>query len=513
MIDLRSLNPMPRWRLLTRRDANLATIMDRLGEIHGDHVVATEAGDSSVLTFSGAAGLVSSWAGGIAAQTAPGDRVVIATPNGYAMFLLCLAASKAGTIPVPLNPQMRADEIDHVTDDCGATLVIRNSDEVEGFPSLSSVSVSGPDDVAALFYTSGTTGKPKGAELTHKALVGQVAASVAWPAHLHRDEIVVALPVAHIMGFSILMVAACTGVPVHLIPHFRPDEVLDAIETRRATVFVGVPTMYRMMLEAGAEKRDLSSIRLWAAGADVMPTELARTFKKLGASVTLPLIGPVGEATFAEGYGLVETAGGVAGKISPPCVSLGLGEAIGFGLPGYRIRVVGEDDSDVRTGEVGELWVKGPGVIRGYWGASEDVGPDSPNDPVTDDGWLRTGDLVKKGPFGIVGFVSRNKEVIKHGGFSVFAPEVQRVLEEHPAVVESVVIGLPDEILGEVPVAVVRLAGGEALDDIDLGTWATERLSDYKVPKRFVAVDDFPRTGTDKVQRVGLSDLFAIDPV
>lgn len=509
MMWRRALGPLERLRLMTGRDATMATIMGRLAAVHGDGVAVVEADDGLALSFVDAAARVETWAAGIAAKTAPGDRVVIATPNGYAMFLLCLAASRAGTIPVPVNPQMRADEVDHVIDDSGAILVIRDGSEVEGYPVLESPATPAPEDVAALFYTSGTTGRPKGAELTHRALVGQVTAGVAWPTPLHRDEIVVALPVAHIMGFSVLMVAACTGVPVHLIPHFRPTDVLDAIETRRSTVFVGVPTMYRMMIEAGAQDRDLSSIRLWAAGADVMPSDLAKTFKKFGAAATIPLVGPVGEATFAEGYGLVETAGGVAGKISPPCVSLGLGDAIGVGLPGYRMRVVDEQRCDVRTGQVGELWVKGPGVLKGYWGSS-DAGTDlsDVSSSVTDDGWLRTGDLVRKGPFGIVGFVGREDDVIKHGGFSVYASEVQSVLEQHPEVLEAAVVGVPDAILGEVPAAAVRLTEGSRLDEAHLVEWASDRLSEYKVPKRVVVVDDLPRTGSDKIARGGLVALF-----
>ena len=171
---------------------------------------------------------------------------------------------------------------------------------------------------------------------------------MAWPAILHRDEAVFALPIAHIMGFTTLMGLACLGVPVFLLPSFRPVEVLDAIEERRATVFIGVPAMYRMMEEAGAEHRDLTSIRIWGSGADAMPADLARRFKKMGATATLPLIGPIGEATFLEGYGMVEVGGGVAAKLSPPMLDVGLGESIGFQLAGYRFRVVDDDGHDVR---------------------------------------------------------------------------------------------------------------------------------------------------------------------
>ena len=153
--------------------------------------------------------------------------------------------------------------------------------------------------------------------------MGQLAAGTLWPGGLRRDEALISLPVAHIMGFVALLATAVAGLPVHFRPRFRPDEVLDAIEARRCTVFVGVPAMYRMLEEAGAADRDLTSIRVWASGADAMPSDLARRFKSYGASATLPVIGPVGEAVFAEGYGMVEMGGGVATKISPPYLAVG----------------------------------------------------------------------------------------------------------------------------------------------------------------------------------------------
>lgn len=493
---------LTRARLLVRHDESLGTVMESLAEVHRHRVLVTDP-DGRRLTYQQAAKRVRRWAGGIAAATEPGDRVVLHTTNTYDLFLLCLAASRAGRVPVPINPQMRADEVAHVVADSGANLVVRSVHEVDGAePLLDSVSVR-PDDVAALFYTSGTTGQPKGAELSHRALVGSSTAGVAWPAGLHRDEAVVALPIAHIMGFAVLMGLACVGIPTYLLPSFRSGDVLDAIESRRATIFIGVPAMYRMLLEAGAESRDLSSIRIWGSGADAMPADLARRFKQMGATVSLPLIGPVGEATFVEGYGMVEVGGGVAAKVSPPLLDLGLGESVGIQLPGYSFRVVDESGADVGTGSTGELWVRGPGVIKGYWNA-----PEISARTVTTDGWLRTGDLVRKGLLGTVLFVGRGKDVIKHAGYSVYALEVQEVLEQHPAVLEAVVVGLPDETMGEIPAAVVRLVAGSDLGALALEDWASERLARYKVPRRWVAVDELPRTGTSKVQKQHLLALF-----
>jgi acyl-CoA synthetase (AMP-forming)/AMP-acid ligase II len=497
---------LDRASLLLRRDHTLGTLLDRLERIHGDRPLVTEAGDGLSLTYAQAAKRVRRWAGGIAAQTQRGDVVVVATPNGYEQLLLCFAAARAGTLPAPVNSEMRRDEVDHVVADSGATLVVRSAAQVDDHPPLADAAPASPDDVAALFYTSGTTGAPKGAALTHRALVGQAVGAAMWPARLHRDEAVISLPVAHIMGFAVLVGLAVAGIPVHLLPKFHPVEVLDAIEQRRATMFVGVPAMYRMLDEAGAEQRDLTSIRVWASGADAMPPELAERFKRMGATLTVPLLGPVGQAAFAEGYGMVEVGGGVAAKVSPPFLSAGsgpLGEALGFALPGYELRVVGDDGAEVPAGEVGELQVKGPGVLKAYWG--DDAATAA---VLTDDGWLRTGDLARKGPLGLLVFEGRSKHVIKHGGYSVYALEVEHALEQHPDVLEAAVIGLPDERLGEVPAAVVRLAHGAAAGPDDLVRWAARRLSDYKVPKRVVAVDELPRTGTAKVQKQALLSCF-----
>jgi len=288
------------------------------------------------------------------------------------------------------------------------------------------------------------------------------------------------------------------GIPCYLLPKFNPVKVLDAIEARRATMFVGVPAMYRMLEEAHAAERDLTSVRVWASGADAMPPELAERFKKMGATITIPLLGAMGQAMFAEGYGMVEVGGGVAAKVSPPYVGGGgpLGEAIGFALPGYELRVVDESGAQARSGEVGELQVKGPGVLKAYWG--DDAATAA---VLTEDGWLRTGDLARRGPLGLLVFEGRQKHVIKHGGYSVYALEVEQTLEQHPDVLEACVLGLPDERLGEIPAAAVRLSEGVTLETADLEAWVKERLADYKVPKRWLEVDDLPRTGTNKVQK------------
>ncbi|MEZ5183499.1 MAG: AMP-binding protein [Acidimicrobiales bacterium] len=489
-----------RWQerieLATGRGLTLGNLLERVAAVHPHRRLVTELASGDERTTTEAAQQVDRWAGAIAEGTELGDRVVIATPNGYDLLLLTLAASRAGRIPAPVNAQMTAAEIEHVVADSGATLVIRAAAELDdGAPFGRSVA-SDPRAVAALFYTSGTTGAPKGAELTHAGLLGGMSAVALLPTELRRDELVLALPLAHIYGFALAVGAACGAVPVAFLDRFHPVAVLDAIEERRASLFAGVPAMYRMLEEAGADERDLRSIRCWISGADAMPADLAHRFKRRGASLALPLIGAVGEAMFAEGYGMVETAGGVAIRVSPPLVPAAIGGSVGVPLPRVRFKVVGDDGTEVPIGAVGELWLKGPGVLAGYHGA-----PDATASALTDDGWLRTGDLARRGPLGIVNFEGRKKDVIKRGGYSVYAVEVEQDLEEHPDVLEAAVVPVPDERDGEVPVAAVRLAPGATLASAALDAWASERMARYKVPVRFVAVDDFPRTGTDKIQR------------
>jgi acyl-CoA synthetase (AMP-forming)/AMP-acid ligase II len=488
-----------RAQLALGRGTTLGSFLEQAATVRGDRR-AVEDADGRTLTFVEAAERVDRLAGGLVAAVAPGDRVVVATANTYDQFLACLAACRAGGIAVPVNPLMRDEEVDHVVKDAGATVVLRDLEEGEP---LGRDLAGDPSSTGMLFYTSGTTGKPKGVALTHQGLLGPLAAGALWPRLGRDDEAVVSLPVAHIMGFITLTGLATTGIPVWFLPKFKAEAVLDAIEQRRSSVFVGVPAMYRLLEEAGAAERDLTSVRFWISGADAMPGDLARRFKGYGASATLPVVGPVGEATFVEGYGMVETGGGVATKISPPLLPVGLGDSLGVPLPGYRFRVVGEDGEPVATGQEGELWVKGRSVVEGYWGS-----PEATADLLTDDGWIRTGDLARRGVLGTAVFAGRKKDVILNGGYTVYAREVEEALEGHPDVVEAGVTGAPDDRRGEVPVAAVRLSEGASVTSDELVEWARERLSDYKAPRRIVVVDELPKTGTQKVKRKELLELF-----
>jgi acyl-CoA synthetase (AMP-forming)/AMP-acid ligase II len=480
------------------RAATLGELFDRLAQIHGDRPAVEEDGDGLHLTFAEAAERAARWSGALRARIAAGEPVVVALPNGYGLFLGCVAVARAGGVAVPVNPKMRSEEIDHVVADSGASLVVRDASELDDGDPFEAVPAD-PDHVAALFYTSGTTGKPKGAELTHAALVGRVGPFALYPSRLRHDEAVSGLPVAHIAGFAMLIQLAAFGIPVYLLRRFRPDVALEAIERRRSTMFVGVPAMYRMMVEAGADDHDLSSVRMWASGADAMPVELARHFQRLGAAASV-LGRSVGRATFVDGYGMVELGGGAVVGVLPPA---GGSEMLRIPLPGYHLRIVDGAGEPVAHGEVGELVVKGPGVMRGYHGQR-----DATVAAMMPDGWLRTGDLARRGRLGLIEFAGRKKDVIKHGGYSVFAAEVEGALEEHASVAEAAVVGVPDERKGEVPAAAVRCVADRSMSEGELVAWAEERLSDYKVPRRILFVDELPRTGTEKVRKQDVRALF-----
>jgi acyl-CoA synthetase (AMP-forming)/AMP-acid ligase II len=210
---------------------------------------------------------------------------------------------------------------------------------------------------------------------------------------------------------------------------------------------------------------------------------------------------PLGRATFVDGYGSVELGGGVAMRVFAP-VPLPMSGRL-LPMRGHRMRVVDDHGVDVPRGEVGELLVRGPGVMRGYHDAD-----DATALALTEEGWLHTGDLARAHRFGLIELAGRKKDVIKHGGYSVFPAEVEQVLESHPSVAEAAVIGIADERKGAVPVAVVRLSGERSAEPEELVRFGREHLSDYKAPQRVVIVAELPRSGTDKVDKKALARLF-----
>ena len=415
-----------------------------------------EADGGLTLTYAQAAKRVDRWAGGIAAQVEPGDRVVIATPNGYEH-----APAVPGRVPGRCHPRagQRADAAGRGRPRrrrLAAALVVRSAAEVDGAEPLADAAPGRARRRGRALLHVGHHRQAEGrrAHPPRRSSARSATAARCRRTGCVRDEaVVVAARSPTSWASPSLLGLACAGIPVYFLPRFRPDEVLDAIEPRRATIFVGVPAMYRMLLEAGAEERDLTSVRVWGSGADAMPADLAARFKKLGATAHAAVVGPVGEAAVRRGlrHGRGRRRRGGQGLAADARASASASRSA------CRCPATGSGSSTTTAtrcarGEVGELWC-GPRRDSRATGAT----PRPPAATLTDDGWLRTGDLARRGPLGTVLFDGRKKDVIKHGGYSVYALEVEQALEEHPDVLEAAVVGLPDERKGEVPAAVVRL--------------------------------------------------------
>lgn len=516
-------------RLLLRRDLTLANLTDRLARVYGDRVAFVMPSPSAVTgqdstTFEGVARAVGRLSAAITRSgIEPGEHVAIIPSNGCDFLLSVLAVARAGAVAVPINPALKAPEVGALIELSGVRSVVLDKetaklvpDVIERRMALGKVrgavdlvtearrveAIPDPaprsgEQVAAVLYTSGTTGRPKGARLTGDGLIALAARAALNPGTIlpRVSTALTALPQAHIMGLAVSLMFLHAGVEHAMYPRFDAPEILDAIERRRPDVFVGVPAMYRAMLDAGAEERDLTSVKVWSSAADAMPVDLARRFQSFGR-----LVGSV-RALFVEAYGMVELSGAALLRIYPPGFPSLAPSAIA--IPPYSIRVVDSRGRAVRRGETGELCVKGPGVLEGYQG-----------DPATTravirDGWLRTGDLARLGLIGGVTLVGRKKDVVKVGGYSVFPVEVEEEIRRHPKVAEAAVVGLPDERLGSVTAAAVVPAPGRTLDAGELDSWAKDAIAAYRRPRKWLVVKSLPRGATRKVDKQAVSAMFA----
>ena len=339
--------------------------------------------------------------------------------------------------------------------------------------------------VAVLQYTGGTTGTPKAAMLTHRNLLANVRQANAWNTtrRLGEEVYLAAIPLFHIYGLTVaLLLALAEGGTVVLELRPDPAEILRLIQRYRPTQFPGVPALYRALLERPDVGRyRLSSIRYCVSGSAALPAETARRFERATGG------------QLVEGYGLTEAspvthANPVQGERRPG--------SIGLPLPDTDQRIVEADGGlPLPPGEVGELEVRGPQVMLGYYGRPEETAA------VLCDGWLRTGDLARVDPDGYAYLVDRKKDLINVGGLKVYPLEVERVLGEHPGVAEAAVVGVPDAAVGEVPRAFVVRAPGATVTAEELAGFVRERLAHYKVPRSFEFRESLPKSGIQKLLR------------
>lgn len=464
-----------------------------------------------------------------------GHRVVIATGNRIDVVLHVLALARIGSVAIPVNPRLKAAELAAVAEATGAERAVSDARHGDPLPDVGSaeapelpealgltttvelgewvrqhpdvrIDPTSPrdvDEVAVLMTTSGTTGAPKAASLTSRGLLGSIGVLLAAPVGFDgpvrgsRDRMFHALPMSHVMGLVATVACLCAGYPLMRRARFDASEALDLIEEQRINALVAVPTMYADLEAAGAADRDLSSVQLWISAADVMPLDRARRFQEYGAMARVRGRG-LGSGAFIDIYGMVELSGGAAIRVLPPSPVGALpAPQIAKTLPGLEVRAVDEDGHPLGAGATGELQFRGPGVLKGYEGRP-DAGPDR-------DGWLSTGDHGRVFPGGFFQFSGRAKDRLKVGGFSVFPAEVEAELRDAPGVADVAVVGVPDDRLGERPVAVVVPADG--FDADAFLEWSHEFVAGYRRPRQVVTCERIPRGNHEKVDRDTATEL------
>ena len=367
--------------------------------------------------------------------------------------------------------------------------VIRFSALVENDGRPAPVAIDPQTDVALIQYTGGTTGTPKGAELTHQNLTANARqVNAIDPDHDAGDRILGVLPFFHVFANTcVLNRTILNGGMIAMLPRFDAKAALQTITRTRATALPGVPTMYQALLDhPDLAKTDFSSLRVCISGGAPMPAELREKF-----------IAATG-ASLVEGYGLTESSGVVATNPYDGPVKPG---TIGQPLPATRIRLLDKEDpaKDAPEGEPGELAVKGPQIMRGYWNR-----PDADADSFTSDGWLRTGDVAAIDDDGYIRIVDRLKDMIAVGGFKVYPSVIEAHLYEHPAVKEAIVLGVPDAYRGEVPKAFVTLEEGFDVSGDALAAWLNSRLGKHERVSAIEVRASLPKTMIGKLDRKAL---------
>lgn len=462
-------------------------------------------------------------AGGLtAAGLAHGDKCILMMQSCPQFIITYYALAKMGAVIVPVNFVYKSHELYHIFRDSGARAFVGMEPYLEepgkvlmdlhgldiriawgikegtGYIPLESMDgpdtyktyPAGDDDTLAILYTSGTTGSPKGAMLTHKNLYSN-AMTVADMREYEPDDVVIGvLPLYHIFGqTSALNASIYRGLTFHLCRQFDEKDVIRLIETEAGTLLFAVPTILnRLLLETDRTAIKRSSLRFCVSGGSSLPVEVLHKFE--GRFKT----------KIYEGYGLSECSpvcieNPFRGKTKPG--------SIGVPLPGFKARIVDDSGRDVNTGQVGELIVKGPGVMKGYLNQPEETGK------TIVDGWLHTGDLAHKDTEGYIYIVDRKKDIIIRGGYNIYPREIEELLFEHPDVVEAGVYGMLHEDLGEEVAADVVLKNGATVTKDEIYQFVRERVAPYKYPRIINLVDDLPKSHTGKILKRELKKRWA----
>ncbi len=451
----------------------------------------------------------------------PGDRVMIVCDNCRAAVAILLALGRLDAWPVLVNLRLSAREVDEIRDHCGARLVIytasistqgrehtkRHGATVHDVTWLGPTAVGPVNEnvqpepvdteagqrVGALIYTSGTTGLPKGVMLTHRNLLFVAATSAKIRSLTPDDRIYAALPLSHAVGLSVVLLGSLlSGARLYLTSRFDPVTAIGTLEKEHSTVMLGVPSMFSLFVDY-AKLRGLQSFKfpelriISSLGAPLQPALKTRVESLFGM-------------TLYNGYGVTECSPNISqAVVGEPRTDTSVGRV----LPGVEVQLVGADQKPVAEGEVGELWVRGPNVMKGYYRA-----PDETAAAVNSDGWFNTRDLARL-ENGYLFIVGRTKELIIRFGENVYPAEVESVLNAHPAVVRSAVIGKTVEGTqgGEEVIAYVQLMPAVDLSERDLAHHAAQHLAPYKRPSQIVFVPAMPLTPTGKVIKGELAKM------
>jgi acyl-CoA synthetase (AMP-forming)/AMP-acid ligase II len=456
----------------------------------------------------------------VASGIQPGDRVAIWAPNSAQWLTALLGLSGAGAVLVPVNTRWKGAEAADVLrrsrarllvtvtgflgteyvamlDDAElpdlATTVVAGGDEWDAFVGRATTAAReeldrraagvGPDDPADILFTSGTTGVPKGVVMTHRKTLGVATDWVRMTGLNSDDRYLMVNPYFHQFGLKAgILACLASGAAMLPEPVFDVDRALARVADERVTVFPGAPTLYHSILDHPDRARyDLSSLRVAVTGAADIPVELIRRVND-----DLPF------STVITGYGLTET--GTATSTSPEDDFETVATTVGRPRPGFALRVVDGDGNDAPTGEPGEVVVKGPTVMVGYLDE-----PDATAAALSEDGWLRTGDLGVLDERGYLRIVGRIKDMFIVGGFNVYPAEVENLLLRHPDIRQAAVIGIRDDRLGEVGMAFVVTTSAAGSQGEEILTWCREQMANYKVPRAIELVDELPLNATGKV--------------
>lgn len=440
----------------------------------------------------------------------PGDRVGLMLPNTPAYAIAFFGIMYRGAVAVPMNPLLKTREVTYYLSNSGATALFATpafaAEATAGADAVGArcwlvddAALAGliadlpvrqnpvqrcSDDVAVIVHTSGTTGKPKGAMLTHGNLGRNAEVTVRTLAKITPDDVVMGcLPLFHVFGLTgALNSAVLAGATLTLIPRFDPRRALEVIERDAVTVFEGVPTMYSALLGAAESAPGATrSLRACVSGGAALPVQVLTDFEKAFGCTVL------------EGYGLSESSSAAAFNHPDRPRKAG---SIGTPIDGVQMRVVDLNGVEVARGDTGEIQIRGHNVMKGYWNL-----PDATRATITEDGWLNTGDVGRVDEDGYFYIVDRTKDLIIRGGYNVYPREIEEVLYEHPAVAEAAVVGVPHDSLGEEVGAAVALKKDATVTAEQLRDHVKDRVAAYKYPRLVWLVDELPKGPTGKVQK------------